>query len=113
MLREFSSRLKRSNETLEEFTSLWTRMMIVIHFLNLKPVKIVLEIPFLAAQSGKNPAEIEALIHELALQNILRVEGGTVVDVDRQNIWSLFEADALKKCLLEEREKMFAGVIRK
>jgi membrane protein len=113
MLREFSSRLKHSNATLEEFTSLWTRLMIIIHFLNANRAKIGEHLSFLAAQSGKNPVEIEALIGELASQNILIVDEDAVMDVDREKIWSLFEADALKKCLLESHKKMFAGVIRK
>lgn len=113
MLREFSSRLRHSNATLEEFTSLWTRLMILIHFLNSGRANIGDHLPFLAAQSGKNPIEIEALIREMASQHLLLIEENVVVDVDRKKIWSLFEADALKKCLLEEREKMFAGVIRK
>ena len=113
MLREFSVRLKKSNAALEEFTSLWTRMMIIIHFLNQDRTTIEEHLDSLAAQSGKSAAEIDALIRELSVQKILMIEKNTVVDVDRREIWSLFEADALKKCLLNEHEERFAGVIRK
>jgi len=113
MLQEFSARLKNSNSALEEFTSLWTRLMILVHFMNQNGTNIGDQLPLLVARSGKSIAEIEALIRELNGQKILIIKDNAVVNVDRERMGSLFEADVLKKCLLDEHEKRFTGGIRK
>ena len=101
ILKEFSRRLKNSNDALEEFAGLWARMMIIVHFLNHGMAKIEEQLPVLAEQSGKHPAEIEAFIRELGAQKILQIKENVVLDVDREKIAILFATDALKNCFLD------------
>jgi membrane protein len=108
MLREFSERLKKSNAALEEFTNLWTRMVILIHFLDQGKAseKIAEHLPGLARQTGKGLVEIEALIRELAAKGILVIEENVVLDVVRDKMWSLVDSGTLKKCFLEDDKKV-------
>ena len=105
MLREFSKRLKHSNAALEEFTNLWTRLALIMHFLDQTEAPIGEHIPILTGLTGKEPEEIKGLLAELSDQGILIIKGGVVLEVVREKMWSILYSGALKKCFLEERGK--------
>ena len=106
MLKEFSRRLKNSNTALDELTNLWTRMVIVIHFMDHAPVNIEEQLPRLALLTKKESAEIRELINELAHQDIFVIENGLMMEVARAKIWSLLDSGVLSKCFIEDADKI-------
>jgi membrane protein len=106
MLKEFSHRLKNSNTALDELTNLWTRMIIVIHFMDHAPVNIEEQLPKLALFTKKDSAEIRELINELAHQNIFVIKNGVIMEVVRAKMWSLLDSGALSKCFIEDANKI-------
>jgi membrane protein len=106
MLKEFSRRLKNSNTALDELTNLWTRMVIVIHFMDHVPVTIEEHLPRLALLTHKEPAEIREIINELARQDIFIIKNGLMVEVARTKMWSLLDSGALSKCFIEDADKI-------
>jgi membrane protein len=106
MLREFSRRLKKSNTALDELTNLWTRMVIVVDFMDHVPVNIEEHLPRLSKLTQKEPVEIREIINELANQDIFVIENGLMVEVARTKMWSLLDSGALSKCFLEDADKI-------
>jgi membrane protein len=106
MLKEFSRRLKKSNSALDELTNLWTRMVIVIHFMDHAPVNIEEHLTRLALLTHKESAEIKELINELAFQDIFIIKNGLMMEVIRAKMWSLLDSGALSKCFIEDADKI-------
>ena len=106
MLQEFSRRLKNSNMALDELTNLWTRMVIVIHFMDHAQVVVEEHLPRLALLTQKESAEIREIINELALQNIFIIKNGLMMEVAREKMWSLLDSGALSKCFIEDADKI-------
>ena len=106
MLKEFSRRLNNSNTALDELTNLWTRMVIVIHFMDNAPVNIEEQLPKLALLTQKESAEIRELINELARQDIFVIKNGLMMEVARAKMWSLLDSGALSKCFIEDADKI-------
>ena len=104
MLREFSTRLKNSNAALEEFTNLWTRLVIIMHFLDQPRASLEEHIPGLSQRTQKEPVEIRKLIQELTDEGILIIKDNLNLEVSREKMWSMFNSGALKKCFLEEEK---------
>jgi membrane protein len=102
MLKEFSRRLKNSNTALDELTNLWTRMIIVIYFMDHAPVNIEEQLPKLALLTKKDSAEIREIINELARQDIFFMKNGLITEVVRTKMWSLLDSGALSKCFIED-----------
>jgi membrane protein len=110
MLREFSTRLKNSNIALEEFTNLWTRLVIIMHFLDQPRNAMEEHIPGLSELTRKEPAEIRNLIQELFDQGILITKDNSILEVAREKMWSMFDSGTLKKCFLEGENNESADV---
>ncbi|OGP67575.1 MAG: hypothetical protein A2W27_10010 [Deltaproteobacteria bacterium RBG_16_44_11] len=106
MLKGLSRRLKESNTALDELTNLWTRMVIVIHFMDHAQVVIEEHLPRLALFTHREPAEIRELINELARQDIFIIKNGLIVEVVRAKMWSLLDSGALSKCFIEDADKI-------
>jgi CRP-like cAMP-binding protein len=106
MLKEFSRRLKNSNTALDELTNLWTRMVIVVDFMDHAPVNIEEHLPKLTELTKKEPSEIRELINELAHQDIFIIRDGIMMDVVRAKMWSLLDSGALSKCFIEDADKV-------
>ena len=106
MLKEFSHRLKNSNTALDELTNLWTRIIIVIHFMDYAPVNIEEQLPKLALLTKKDSAEIRELINELVHQNIFVIKNGLIVEVVKAKMWSLLDSGTLSKCFIEDANKI-------
>jgi CRP-like cAMP-binding protein len=106
MLKEFSRRLKNSNMALDELTNLWTRMVIIIHFMDHAPVNIEEQLPKLVLLTRKDSAEIRELINELAHQDIFVIKNGLMMEVARAKMWSLLDSGALSKCFIEDANKI-------
>jgi membrane protein len=108
MLREFSTRLKNSNAALEEVTNLWTRLVIIIHFLDRPRAAMETHIDSLSQLTQKEPAEIRSLIQELSDQSVLIIKDNLILEIARDKMWLMFDSGALKKCFLEEGKHEFA-----
>lgn len=106
MLKEFSRRLKHSNTALDELINLWTRMVIVIYFMDHAPVNIEEKLPKLALITQKDSAEIRELINELAHEDIFVIKNGLMMEVVSAKMWSLLDAGALSKCFIEDVDKI-------
>jgi len=106
MLKEFSRQLKNSNTALDELTNLWTRMVIVIHFMDHAPVNIEEQLSRLALLTQKESAEIRELINELARQDIFVIKNGLMMEVATAKMWSLLDSGALSKCFIEDANKI-------
>jgi membrane protein len=106
MLKEFSRRLKNSNMALEELTNLWTRMAIVIHFMDHPGANIEEHLPRLTLITKKEPAEIREILNELAQEGMVIVKNDLLMEVVREKMWSLLDSGALKKCTIDDIDKI-------
>jgi CRP-like cAMP-binding protein len=106
MLKEFSRRLKNSNLAIEELTNLWTRMAIVIHFMDNSGANIEEHLPRLALITKKEPAEIRVILNELAQEGMVIVRNDLMMEVVREKMWSLLDSGALKKCTIDDIDKI-------
>ncbi len=102
MLREFSTRLKHSNAALEEFTNLWTRMVILVHFLDRPQARLADHIIAISQLTRKESEEIGKLIQELSDQEILIVNDNGIAQVAHDKMWSMLDTGTLKNCYLDE-----------
>lgn len=105
MLREFSTRLKNSNAALEEFTNLWTRLVIITHFLDQPRTAVEDHIASLCPLIQKEPDEIRKIVQELSDQNILIIKDNLFLEIARDKMWSMFDSGILKKCFLDDEKK--------
>jgi CRP-like cAMP-binding protein len=106
MLKEFSRRLKNSNTALDELTNLWTRMVIVVHFMDYAPVNIEEQLPKLALLTRRDSAEIRELINELARRDIFIIKNGSIMEVAKAKMWFLLDSGALSKCFIEDADRI-------
>jgi len=102
MLREFSHRLRNSNKAVEELANLRTRLIIILYFLENPGVIIEEHLPQLARLSGKPPAEIRRLLNDPVLRGVLIIRKDSLVEVVREKIWLLLEADASTQHAMED-----------
>jgi len=88
MLREFSSRIKHTNESLESLTKAWVRLVAVLYFLkewSADPDRDPVE--ELRGFTGKEAAEIREVLQNLSEQGILKIENGRVTGFSRDHVW--------------------------
>ncbi|HPK53159.1 MAG TPA: YhjD/YihY/BrkB family envelope integrity protein [Smithellaceae bacterium] len=106
MLREFARRLKNSNMALEGLTNLWTRMALVIYFMDNTGVRIPDHLPQLTQLAKREAAEVKQILAELAAEGILLIDGERLVGVAREKMWEMINSGDLKKCFLEDKDKV-------
>lgn len=106
MLKEFSHRLKNSNTALEELTSLWMRMAVVVYFIDNPGAAIEEHLPRLANITKKEPAVIRELLNEMAREGILIVKNDLLTEVARERMWTLLDSGERRKCFLAEKDKI-------
>jgi membrane protein len=106
MLREFSRRLKNSNMALEELTNLWTRMAIVVHFMDHPRTNIEEQLPRLTLITKKQPQEIREILNELIHEGMIVIQNDLLMEVVRDKMWSLLDSGALKKCTIDDADKI-------
>jgi len=110
MLREFAQRLKNSNAALEEFTDLWTRLTIIMHFWDQPRASAAEHVSEIALISRKDPAAVRKLIEELARQGILVIKDDLIVEVAHEKIWTIFDSGTLNKCFQEEERSRIDAI---
>ena len=95
MLKEFSQRIKHTNETLEETTQALIRSLIILYFIRMWPFTAEREpLQDLVAYTGKEAGELEEIIEGLAREGVLTL---------RDNRITAFHEDAAWKSLLGHR----------
>ncbi len=88
MLKEFSRRIKQSNEVLEDTTHAWLRLFMMLYFLKNDPLPRDGDpVGELSRLTGRDANEIEETIGELAQSGVLRKENGAITAFDRERAW--------------------------
>jgi len=62
--------------------------------------------PRLVLITKKEPAEIRATLNELAREGMVIVRNDRMIEVVREKMWSLLDTGALKKCTIEDIDKI-------
>ena len=106
MLKEFSRRLGNSNMALEELTNLWTRMAIVIYFMDNSGANIEEHLPRITLITKKEPQEIREILNELAHEGVVIARDDHIMEVVREKMWALLDSGALKKCTIDYTDKI-------
>jgi CRP-like cAMP-binding protein len=90
MLKEFSQRIKKSNEALEDTTHSWLRLILIMYFLKNDPFPQRWDpIAELTSLTEKDDSEIKDILDELNQSGILRYQEGRIAGFDREKAWQL------------------------
>ncbi len=90
MLKEFSRRIKNTNESLEGLTKDWIQLVTVLYFLREWPVGAGRDpVAELAGHTEKDEAEIREVLQNLGEQGILKIEAGRVSAFYPDQAWQL------------------------
>ena len=81
-------------------------MAIVIHFMDNSGANIEEQLPQLALITKKEPAEIRVILNELVQEGMVIVCNDLMMEVVRRKMWSLLDTGALKKCTIEDLDKI-------
>jgi membrane protein len=97
MLKEFSYRIRHTNNELEELTQSWIRLMSILYFLMEWPLRSGVDPQAeLARHSGKSEGEIHEVLRGLADQGILTLCNNAVVGFERELVWDLLKKDVFQ-----------------
>src|SRR3990170_8362151 len=89
MLREFSHRIKHTNEKLDELTQIWMKLLVCFYFLKEWPIPEKKDpITELAGITGKSTEEIYEIFEWLGKEGILLISDGRVTEFRREMIWN-------------------------
>ncbi len=93
MLKEFSHRIKHTNDDLERVTQAWIKLLIVMYFLKEWPLPAGRE-PHaeLARLTEKSDADIEEMFSWLTKEGILVMHDGQIDDFVKERAWKLLDA---------------------
>ncbi len=94
MLKEFSNRLKYTNQSLEELTQSSIKQTVLHYFLNQWPLphdRSVLE--DLCRYTRKEPGEIQQVLKELSDQHIITIHDGNVMEFRKELVWDLLNKE--------------------
>ena len=106
MLKEFSRRLKASNMALEELTNLWIRMAVIIYFMDNHGANIQEHLSQLSLITKKTEEEVREILKDLANEGILIIHNDLLEEVARERLWILLDTGALKKCTIEDEDRI-------
>ena len=92
MLKEFSNRIRHTNEALEEVTQSWIRLTATLYFLRMWPLPAETNpVEELAKSTGKDAVEIREVLAELGRRGVLTCEEGRVTGFSREEAWRLLD----------------------
>ncbi len=90
MLKEFSHRIKKSNEVIENTTHSWLRLIMMVYFLKNDPFPPKGDpVAELTSLTGKDDSEIEDILHELDQSGVLQYKGGRIAGFDKERAWQI------------------------
>ena len=88
MLREFSNRIKHTNEALEETTQSWIRLVTILYLTKSWPLGRSCDpLTDLSGFTGKEPGEIEEVFEDLAQEGILTLQGSRITSFNDGAVW--------------------------
>ncbi|MBU0652437.1 MAG: YihY family inner membrane protein [Proteobacteria bacterium] len=95
MLKEFSNRIRHTNEALEELTRSWVRLMATLYFLRVWPLPDERNPEAeLARITGKETAEIREILAELGRRGVLTFSADRVTGFSRDDALRLLDEEA-------------------
>jgi CRP-like cAMP-binding protein len=96
MLKQFSLRIRHSNEILEDLTQIWIQLLAVLYFLKSWPGDEHTDhIVNLTNLSGKDASEIKNLLADFGRKGIVKVHEGKVSEFNRDKAWVVLERRVL------------------
>ena len=95
MLKEFSNRIRHTNEAMEEMTHSWVRLRTILYFLRMWPLPDDRNPEVeLARITGKETMEIHEILTELARKGVLTFSGDRVTAFSRDEALRLLDEEA-------------------
>jgi membrane protein len=95
MLKEFSNRMRHTNESLEILTQSWVRLMATLYFFRMWPLPDDRDPEAeLARITGKETAEIHEVLAELGRRGVLTFSGERVTGFSRNDALRLLDEEA-------------------
>lgn len=92
MLKEFSHRIKHTNDDLERVTHAWIKLLIVFYFLKEWPLQEGRDPRSeLALITDRTPGEIDEMFSWLTAEGILAMQKGRVIDFTKERAWELLK----------------------
>jgi hypothetical protein len=106
MLKEFSSRIRQTGNTLGELTQSWTRLITVLYFLIKWPLPDNVDSLYeLSKYTRKEPVEIQQVLWELRDQGVITIRDGHISDFSKERAWALLNEQVFfSERRLEKRE---------
>jgi membrane protein len=96
MLREFSNRIKHTDEILHDLSQSWLKLTVALYVFLKWPLPAELDpIDELVVYTGKSRAEIEDILKDLDEQGILNFRDGNIVGFVREAAWRLLSQRVL------------------
>jgi membrane protein len=90
MLKEFSRRIKKSNEALEDTTHSWLRLILMMYFLKNDPFPEQRDpVAELTSLTGKDNSEIADVLEELNHSGVLQYQKGRITGFDKEKAWQM------------------------
>jgi len=90
LLQEFSHRLKRSNEALEELTKSWLKLIVLVYLLKEWPLEAHLNpVKDMALHAGEDSTDIQEILKDLDKDGIITFNDGTVTQFHKEKIWPI------------------------
>jgi len=90
LLREFSHRLKRSNEALEELTKSWLKLIVLVYLFKEWPFEAPINpVEDLAYRIGEDITDIREILKDLDKDGIITFSDGTITHFNPEKTWSL------------------------
>jgi len=88
MLREFSSRIRHTNEVLEETTQSWIRSMVLLYLIKMWPFTDHKDpLQDLSNYTGKELGELEEVFEDLAREGILTLQEERIIAFSEEAAW--------------------------
>jgi CRP-like cAMP-binding protein len=90
LLREFSYRLKRTNEAIEKLTKSWLKLIVLVYLLKEWPFqKNVNPIEDLALHVSENSTDIQEILKDLDKDGVITFIDGTITQFYKEKIWTV------------------------
>ena len=88
MLKEFSNRIKHTNDVLEDTTQAWIRAMVTLYLIKMWPFTVQQDpLHELSEYTGKEKGEIEEVFEDLAREGVLITEKDRIVVFHEEAAW--------------------------
>lgn len=106
MLKEFSKRIRHTNESLEELTGLWIRLIAVIYLLYEWPIPESRNpLDDLSGYTGKESVEILEVLTDLRDHGVITMQDGKITGFSRERAWEMLNKQVFSAEKRSERRE--------